>query len=211
MRGQWRLTVTEQWGPGLTELFDIRRDPGQRHDLSAQHPQTLRAMLELYDHWWEDISVRFSEYSDIVIGSDAEPITKLTCHAWHGEKGLYSQAHVRLGIQDNGFWTVDVAQDGLYEFRLRRWPEEANAPIRSGIPARTDIPYVDDLPAGVAIPVVSAGLEVGGTARSTTVREDDLDAAFRVQLPQGSTQLRTCFTDESGETRGAYYVYVRRV
>lgn len=211
MTGEWRLAVTEQWGPGLTELFDARRDPGQRQDVSRQHTDVMKALMEQYDQWWEHISVRFAEYSDIIIGSDSEPITKLTCHAWHGEKGLYNQSHVRQGIQDNGFWAVEVERDGLYEFALRRWPEEANTPIRSPLPARVDVPFVDDLPPGVAIPVASARLEVADVDETQAVGADDLAAVFRVHLNAGSTRVQTRFTDEAGESRAAYYVYVRRV
>ena len=198
MTRRWRLAVTEQWGPRLRELFDIRHDPGQRHDVSDQHPDVMKSLMGLYDRWWEDISVRFDEYSDIVIGSDAAPITKLTCHSWHGEKGLYNQTHVRAGLQDNGFWAVEAERDGLYEFALRRWPEEANTPIRDPVPPRTGVPFVDDLPPGVGIPVVRARLRVGDVDETKAVRGDDLAAVFRVRLRGGSTRVQTWFIGRDG-------------
>ena len=157
----WRLTVTEQWGPDETGLFDIQKDPGQTENLFGQHPDVEASLMAQYDAWWASVSEHFGEYSDIVIGSDVEPFTKLTCHAWHGERGLYNQTHVREGIVDNGFWVVEIEQAGTYEFALRRWPEEADIPIRAAIPARTGVPFVDDLPHGIAIPVLEAKLKVG--------------------------------------------------
>jgi arylsulfatase A-like enzyme len=209
MTGQWRLAVTEQWGPGLTELFDARKDPQQRRDISRQHPDVMKALMKLYDYWWEDISVRFGEYSDIIIGSDSQPITKFTCHAWHGEKGLYNQSHVRQGIQDNGFWTVEVERSSVYEFTLRRWPEEANTPIRAAIPPRTGVPFVDDLLPGVSIPIIEARLKIGDVDLSQTVGGRDKVVVFQAHLPAGSTRLQTWFIDENQDSRGAYYVYAR--
>ncbi|RME43204.1 MAG: N-acetylgalactosamine-4-sulfatase [Chloroflexi bacterium] len=208
---RWRLAVTEQWGPGCRELFDIVRDPGQTRDLLRYHQGVGKTLLEHYDRWWNDIAQHFGDYSDIVVGSDIEPVTKLTCHAWHGHKGLYSQLHVRQALVDNGFWTVEASREGIYELSLRRWPQEVDVPMRDALPARTGIPFVDDLPAGEPIPIVSARLQVGNIERSQAVGPTDRAATFRIRLEPGSTRVQTWFHDERGQTRGAYYVYVERI
>ena len=45
--------------------------------------------------------------------------------SWH-------QRHVRAGIQENGFWILDVEEAGEYEITLSRWPLHLQHPISSG-------------------------------------------------------------------------------
>ena len=113
-------------------------------------------------------------------------------------------------MQDNGYWAVEIERDGAYEFALRRWPEEADAPIRSSLPGRTGVPFVDDLLPGEAIPVAKARLKIGNIDETKPVRENDTAAVFQVRLKAGKMRLQTWFTDDEGETRGAYYVYAKR-
>jgi len=210
MTDRWRLVETKQWGPGRRELFDIQADPGQKTDVADRHPETVAELLKAYDRWWDDISRRFDEVSETLIGSDHQNPTVLTAHSWHGEKGIYSQRHVRPAVQDNGYWAIKIERDGAYEFALRRWPVEVDAPIRSSLPGRTGVPFVDDLLPGKAIPVAQARLKVADFDETKPVRSKDKAAVFQVRLKAGKMRLQTWFTDEKGETRGAYYVYAKR-
>jgi hypothetical protein len=81
-----------------------------------------------YEKWWDDVSVRFDEYSEIIIGSDEENPTCLVSHDLHGEVAFYV-GQVKDGAPSDGFWAVDVARSGLYEFALRRWPLELDRSI----------------------------------------------------------------------------------
>ena len=211
MTDRWRLVQTTQWGPGRRELFDAQVDPGQRHDLSDEQPGAADELLAAYDAWWDDVSQRFDEHCETVVGAEEENPTVLTAHSWHGKEGIYNQWHVRPGTVDNGWWAVEIAQDGEYEFESRRWPVEVDKPIRAGLPGRTGVPFVDDLLPGEAIPVVSARLRVGDFDEEQPVRGDDRAAVFSMKLKAGSMPVQTWLTDEHGETRGAYYVYVRRM
>ena len=123
---------------------------------------------------------------------------------------MYNQWHVRPAVQDNGYWAVEVERDGTYEFALRRWPEEVDAPIRAALPGRTGVPFVDDLLPGQAIPVVQARLKIGDIDETKPVQDQDKAAVFQVRLKAGKTRLQTWFTDEKDQTRGAYYVYAKR-
>jgi len=203
------MAQTTQWGPGRLELFDIESDPGQERNLTGEHPGVVERLMGEYETWWDSVSERFGDVSPIHIGGAENPV-KITCHAWHGEKGLYNQWHVRPGIVDNGHWPVEVVTPGEYEFRLCRWPEEANAAIRAPLPPRRGVPFVDDLVPGEALSIVNARLRIGDVDAAVPVGEQDMAAVFRVSLPVGGTRLETFFTDEDGNDRGAYYVYVRR-
>jgi len=135
----------------------------------------------------------------------------LTAHSWHGEKGIYNQWHVRPAVQDNGFWTVEIQRDGLYEFSLRRWPEEIDTPIRAALPARAGVSFVDDFMPGKAVSMISARLRVGDVDETKPVGVDQSAAVFRVQLEAGETRVQTWLTDEQGDARGEYYVAVKRL
>jgi len=43
-------------GPGKRwELYDLKSDPGEKHDVVAQYPDVVQRMDSAYDKWWEDI------------------------------------------------------------------------------------------------------------------------------------------------------------
>jgi hypothetical protein len=116
-------------------------------------------------------------------------------------------AQIRRGDRKNGVWNLVVERDD--EFSLRRWPEEAAAPIVSGVP---EYQAVDGrYPPGVALPVAEARLRVADVDETKPVRPGDQAVAYTVRLKAGRTQLQTWFYDAEGkEICGAYYVYVRR-
>ena len=42
-QGGWKL-VLQATLPSRTELFDVAKDPGEQHDLSAKHPEKVAAL-----------------------------------------------------------------------------------------------------------------------------------------------------------------------
>ncbi len=52
-RGDWKLLylLKAAGGTGDWELFDLRRDPAELHDLSAKYPEKRKALLELWDEY----------------------------------------------------------------------------------------------------------------------------------------------------------------
>src|SRR5581483_2111398 len=164
-------------------------DPGQRHDVAAAHPGVVAELRAAYERWWADLSPRFGEYCEIVLGSEHENPTQLTCHDWHGELAPSPQESVKKRVIANGFWAVLVARPGTYEITLREQPAVANFPI------------------GAA----TARLSVGGTDVSQPVPHGATAVTFRVRLEAGPARLQTWLTEANGTSRGAYYVEVRRV
>jgi len=198
---KWRKSavMTDRWRLiNGSELYDIKADPGQENNIADQHPQIVRELREAYEDWWEDVSERFDEYCEIVIGSERENPSVLTCHDWHGgETTPWNQEQILRGDEANGFWAVEIARDGRYEFALRRWPVEVDRPINAAIPG------------GKAISAAKARLKVAGTDLTQSVTKDATAAVFQVQLKVGKTRLQTWFDDDAGVSRGAYYVYVK--
>ena len=68
------------------------------------------------------VSERFDEDCPIVIGTQNEPVTCITTHDWHGEAQAWNHGMIRRGLECNGYWAIEIPEDGAYSFELRRWP-----------------------------------------------------------------------------------------
>ncbi|HUW20837.1 MAG TPA: arylsulfatase [Sedimentisphaerales bacterium] len=191
MTDRWRLVNGE-------ELYDMKADPGQRDNVKDKYPEVFAKLRNDYESWWADVSERFLEYCGIIIGSDKENPAKLTSHDWH-DHGPWNQDQVRQGEKRNGFWAVEVARDGEYEIALRRWPLEVDAPITAAIAD------------GQAISASTARLRIADFDRTRPIPRDAAAVTFKLKLKAGNTRLQTWFIDDNGESRGAYYVYAKRL
>lgn len=212
MTGQWRLVNPSPEGrPDALELYDIAKDPGQRQNVAAQNPRVVERLARDYDEWWTATSQRANEYVRIVLGSERENPSRLTCHDWHGVGGAeatWNQNKIRQGPAANGFWAVEVEKAGTYRIELRRWPREADLPINA--PYRDAKPNREKAP-GKAVSAVRAKLSIAGVEQARSVDTGDKAAAFTVQLPRGPAELRTWFYGQDDTERGAYFVYVERL
>jgi arylsulfatase len=55
LQGNWKMTFSNApWGTGKWELFDIRKDPTELHNLAAQEPQVTRSLLSQ----WQECQAR---------------------------------------------------------------------------------------------------------------------------------------------------------
>ena len=203
---KWRKSavMTDRWRlVNGTELYDIEADPGQKNNIAGGNPAVVEELREDYEEWWADVSERFDEYCEIIIGSAKENPSRLTCHDWHSVGGVRqaqsSQGAVGQGVQVSGFWAVEVARDGVYEFALRRWPKELDAPINAAVPG------------GKAISATSARLKIADLDVTKAIPNGAHAVTFGVGLKAGKTRLQTWFTGDEGASWGAYYVYVRRL
>ncbi len=37
------------------ELYDLAADPGESHNVIAEHPEEVAKLRAAYDHWWSDV------------------------------------------------------------------------------------------------------------------------------------------------------------
>jgi arylsulfatase A-like enzyme len=199
---KWRKSavMTERWRLiNGRELYDMKLDAGQRDNIADQHSEMVQRLRKRYEKWWADISRRFDEYCEIIIGSDRENPCRLMSHDWHSPNPAWSQGAVRSGSKANGFWAVEVARSGTYEFALRRWPVEVDALINAAIPG------------GKAIKATQARLTIADVDVTKPVSENARAVTFQVRLKAARTRLQTWFMDDQGVSHGAYYVYVKRL
>ncbi|MBL7134192.1 MAG: arylsulfatase [Phycisphaerae bacterium] len=199
---KWRKSavMTDRWRLiNGKALYDMKADPAQKNNVAGEHGDVVEKLREAYEKWWAETSKRFGEYCEIILGSDKENPSRLTCHDWHGGGVPWNQGAIRSGRKANGFWAVEVERDGRYEFALRRWPQEVDKPITGAVGGRG------------AIKATKARLKIADIDQTKAIEKDAVAAVFRVKLKAGKTKLRTWFNGEKGASRGAFYVYVKRL
>ena len=231
MTDRWRLVNGR-------ELYDIKADPQQRRDLAAAHPDVVSELRKAYEAWWAKVSRQFDEEIPIAIGGPGATRLRLNTYDWHDEEcaGAWNQCLVRQGPICNGYWEVEVVEAGTYQFDLRRWPLEEDAPIAAALAGGDPVPWnqlrIDPgeegggsqarppsgsmkerirWGGGVALPVRRARVAIAGQEASDTVAPSDHGIAFTMSLPAGGAHLQTRFELEGGGELGAYYVYVEQV
>lgn len=193
LKGPWRLVLNAS-EPGSVELYNIAEDPRQSVDLAQKHSKLVTELQAAYDDWFADQSPMFSEYSRIAIGAEAEPVARLMSHDWLTTEisdCIWNQAGVIAGQMGNGPWAIEVLSPGTYQFELRRWPTERPGPIEAD----------------------HAKISIGETMAETRVEPDAEFVQFELDLPAGPAMLQTMLRipDRGNQTRGAYYVYVRKL
>lgn len=188
---KWRqcAVMTERWRlVNGTELFDVSADPGQRKNVAETNPEVVKDLRAAYEKWYADISPRFGEYCEIVLGSDRENPAMLTGHDWHGDVVPWNHESIKKLPVANGFWAIEVEKAGRYRFTLRHQPAEAKCVLKA----------------------TKARIQIGKVEGSAAVVPGATEVAIEVKLEAGKARLQTWLEGE-GAARGAFYVEVRRL
>ncbi|MFP4056042.1 MAG: arylsulfatase [Candidatus Brocadiia bacterium] len=110
------------------ELYDLKADPGEKHNIAADHPDLVERMRAGYQAWFQDVSAtRGYAPPRIHLGTPHENPTILTRQDWRGPRAGWGRGSL-------GYWEVEVARPGTYAVRLRfhRLGSEATAHFRLG-------------------------------------------------------------------------------
>ena len=202
MQNTWRLVNNE-------ELYDVATDPGQKNNIIEAYPEKAKELAMGYETWWQRVEADLVYENNIIIGTDHENPTLLTCHDWHSDSETqppWHQAHIRAGKENNGRWFLEVARAGNYQIRLFRWPPNLGKGFDDTVPVGDDVDGGTPFKEGVAVDVQKAKIEIQGQELST----DQLRGSFfefSLPLLEGETSLQTWCYDANGRSqRGAYYV-----
>ncbi len=191
------------------ELYNIGEDPGQQQDAAAANPELVKRLRDDYAAWWDGVSDTITTYQPLTIGAEAENPARLCSCDW---AWVYAdnQQGIRGPALDSGTWHVDAARPGLYDFTLRRWPEESGLGIADPAPVMQGVD--GSWPAGKALPVSSAWLQVGRSEQTLSVPPDASGLTLRMAVEQGPTTVRSWWHDgEGNRLAGAYYLTAERV
>ncbi|MDE0069075.1 MAG: arylsulfatase [Caldilineaceae bacterium] len=191
------------------ELYNICEDPGQQRDVAAASPELVKRLRDDYAAWWDGVSDTITTYQPLTIGAGAENPARLCSCDW---AWVYAdnQQGMRGPVMDSGTWHVDAARPGFYDFTLRRWPEESGLGISDPAPVMQGVD--GSWPAGKALPVSSAWLQVGRGEQTLPVPPDATGLTFRMAVEQGPTTIKSWWRDEEGSRlAGAYYLTAERL
>jgi arylsulfatase A-like enzyme len=218
---KWRKssTMTNRWRLiNGVELYEIIADPGQRNDVAKDHPEVVQELRKHYEKWWELVSTTFDEDCPIIIGSEHEKISRLTTHDWHGKFCAWHQRLIRQGITCNGYWIIEISEDGNYELELRRWPKEEDRAITEGIPGELTGWSTNSLcrkfisyQGGNALAFKKARIKIGEEEQSCDIDPKRKSIKFLFNLQSGITRLKTYLNDVNSDPIGSYYVYIKRL
>jgi hypothetical protein len=172
------------WRKGYLALATIRPDGWRHvHDVADEYPEVVKTLKEKYEEGWDDISIDFGKYNEIIIGSDKENPSTLYSHDAHRTQ----------------IWVIKVAKEGKYEFKLSRWPAEANKRISENKNGETDFQ------------VKKACLNMGSIYTFADISEEQKYAKFEVHLKAGTACLQAWFEDNSQKILSADFVYLERL
>ena len=205
IRGPWRLVKG-------TELYDVVADRSQAHDRAAEHPGIVARLRADYDAWWLGVETMVDAFVPQSLGAAEQPLVELTSGDWQDiyadNVGLVAKA---VGGPTGGRWHVRVERPGRYEFRLRRWPPQADAAIGGrfvppGIRATKEADaVVKSFPE-----IARAHVRIGGREAQAAADPRAPVATLWLELPAGVTTLEAWFADEADEPLcGAFFVTVR--
>ncbi len=214
------LVMTERWRliQGQ-ELYDMRADPGQIQDIAEKHPRIVSRLRHRYEAYWDELDMAAHPYARPIVGSRHEEETWLNPDAWILDSPTphtWDQRHIRTGVVNSGFWPVELAQEGTYQFDVRRWPKELDLPITAPLAPDSssdiDARGLSVQPGkGKAIAAARVELCVGKHRRVRDITATDTCATFDLPLPAGPAPVRAWLIDAKGNRRGAYYVYVKKI
>lgn len=207
IRDQWRLVKG-------TELYDVRADRAQESDVSSGHPEIVTELRAYYEQWWAGLEPTLNDFVPISIGSTQQPVVELNSGDWEGiyadNSGFVREA---VGGPTGGHWHIQIEQPGVYEFTLRRWPEQTGVALGAAYPPSAKSPANKPKINTRAFPQIARGrLQVAGQDLTTEADAAQTHCTLTAELKEpGRTTLKAWFTDAAGDGQcGAFYVTVKR-
>ncbi|GIZ09755.1 arylsulfatase [Flavobacterium sp. UMI-01] len=209
MDANWRLVDGR-------ELYDIKKDIGQEHNVIKDFPEVAERLAVGYENWWKsfvDEGVN-EKYAYIKVGSPKENPSRISAHdmiigkysdAWH-------QDGARKGAQAAGKWKIEFEADGEYTISLRRFPRESNLAINSAFPAQKEAIELDrTTAASTKTDFKEAFLYVANISKSMEIKEGQDEVVFKGKIPAGKYDMEAQLIDKDGRVFPAYYVYIEKV
>ncbi len=204
MNTEWRLV-------NVDELYNTLSDPGQKNDVSKEHPEVVSEMKAFYDTWWADIQ-KDIRYAEIPLGhKEANPVM-ITVHDIHTSENIpWNQIQVREGENfPEGYYSIKVIEDGNYRFKLYRYPPESNLLLKASAEEIAGSSFRNPLPAGRTLNLKTAKIMVGDIELQSEVNENHAYIVLEGTLKKGSYKLSSDFFTEDGKRIPSYYTQIEK-
>ena len=111
-RGDYKLVGNTDHNaqPTDLELYQIRQDPSELHNLSSEKPELAAELKQLFDAWYEEIiQTPHLGYVPIVIGSSQQNPVLLNRNDAKGSWGVWAQRDIF------GYWDAEIATEGKFD------------------------------------------------------------------------------------------------
>ncbi|WP_417443135.1 arylsulfatase [Joostella sp.] len=208
MSGSWRLVNRE-------ELYNIAEDAGQEHDISDKYPEKVAKFQEYYEEWWSNISSSFDDVPVIKVGTENQNPVEFTCHDSHVHDShiAWNQNFIRKGERNayEGYFELDVADEGTYEIEISRWPLDIKKPINAGLQDGIEATQIrDEIFNGKAFNFKSGGISLGDYSERKPIADNSISIKFERSLNKGRIRFNTWFTNLEGKNVGAYYIKISK-
>ncbi len=202
MSTNWRLIDGK-------ELYNTAQDPGQKNNIAASHPHVVKKMQTFYDNWWTAIEPDF-KYAHIPFGYQNTIPVNLTIHDLHTEGNVpWNQELIRKGeFKPNGYYSIKVENDGVYQFKLSRYPIETKLGFNATPKTIKDTPYTDGLPQGKPFSIGGAKIIVGDSEFKTIKSRNTSYITIEAELKKGKHNLKSILIKKNGEEIPAYYTTI---
>jgi arylsulfatase A-like enzyme len=203
MTNKWRLVDG-------TELYDMEVDPGQSEDVAEIHHAVVENLRDEYETWWEEVSEYGDEAAEISVDFSKEHPVVLSSHDLKTDGPVtWNQNQVRQLAEAQGYWELNFAEDGEYEFRLYRWPAESGLALNAAAPAGELDEAGQLYKKGKAFNVQKAWMKINGEEEFVfKLNGSKSYVSFKKKISAGSHRLETGFMDDKGLERSAYYVHI---
>lgn len=205
MQGEWRLVNGK-------ELYNTLDDVGQKNDVAAQNPERVKKMQEFYDEWWASLQGDI-RYAEIPIGDKAANPVLITIHDMHTPENLpWNQVQIRNGeANPNGYYSIDIVEDGTYEFRLYRYSPESKLGLTASTEEIKGASFMNGLPKGKSLAIEKAIIEIGDTKFESIPEKSNNFITIKADLTKGSHELRSTFLSKDGSEMAAYYTEIEKL
>ena len=80
---RWHLVCVSRSGDKEWQLFDVKADPGEQHDVAAAHPDVVKELDAAYDKWWDSVQPQLVNENSV--GPKVNPFKELY---WKQYRGL---------------------------------------------------------------------------------------------------------------------------
>ena len=216
MTRRWRLV-------NARELYDVLKDPGQKKNVIAEHPEVAGGLKQAFDAYWQRVTPNDRERVTFIVGHRDDAETYLQSMDWYLPNVPWNHQQTSRGAPQCGTWLISAARKGTYDFEVRRWPREAAAAI-CGVPSlkktvdawdarggKAYMIYAGKVAPFKALPVASIRLTVGDYESTKKVGASDTRITFNVPLDKADYEVKAEMLDAKQKViAGAYYVYCRK-
>lgn len=210
MDSTWRLVNGK-------ELYDIKQDPKQKHDLSTSNHAVVSWLRMGYEKWWQSIVDNGvnERYAYIIVGTPYENPTRLCAHDMHtGLLGRsWHQYGALLASQASGVFKVEFATAGKYKISLCRYPKASGLAFNEvfqGI--KPSLEVNDPMPPSNNVNMKKAVLYIADHEGLTKeIQAGDKEETFNIYMQKGKYDMETRLYDEKNRVYPAYYVYIEKI